>query len=143
MSKSSQKLPEVQASYVVDVAKALREIGSKVGALRVKVAAFKRAYGKNAPKLLGRLRRMVRVELNLTPVTGKGHAKKNVERNAKWNTYRVTLDRVCKELGLSKPGKGNGGKGLSKVARLAKASKAQLVAALKLKGYAVTCTAVK
>lgn len=97
MSKSTKQskrstLPTIRGSVVVGIAAALRASVSKTSALRVRVVAYKAEYGKNAVKLLGQLRKAVRAELGLG---------KNQEQERKWNTFRVLLDRVCREAGVA------------------------------------------
>lgn len=122
-SKNTKKvaLPELAASFIVAVAKALIAITKHVAVLRVAVKAFKRAYGKAAPKLLGKLRRGVRTELGLN---GTSDSVK-----AQWNSRRVQLDRVCREEGLVK-GKKQGGKKISSAQRIVNGyTRAQIKAA--------------
>ena len=126
-TKSTTKLPAIRATVVVGIARALRDSVSKTAALRVRVIAFRSEYGKNAVKLLGQLRKAVCSELKLN---GKDKATE-----ARWNTYRVLLARVCREAGVSNARKAAATK---RVPLVSKATARQLVAALEAKGYTVS-----
>lgn len=126
-SNKAPKLPAIRASVVVGIARALKDSVSKTAALRVRVSAFKSEYGKNAPRLLGSLRKAVRAELKLN---GKDKASE-----AKWNTFRVLLDRVCREVKVNKARKAAS---VKRIPSVNKATVRQLVAALEAKGYSVS-----